>query len=201
MYSGLCLVGIYGFKSSKEDMRNYIVIIAIIIAISLGIMLLRKKKQETEGLGRTVATGRPPKVRIVYSKKQLPKDRKKIMSSKDAYEMLKEIWSKQIEVREEMVILLLDRSNNVLGYQVLSMGGITGTVADLRLLYSAALNALATGIIMSHNHPSGNNNPSEQDKSLTRKVKEAGLIMDVNLLDHLIITTNGYYSFADEGQM
>ncbi|MBN2771834.1 MAG: JAB domain-containing protein [Spirochaetes bacterium] len=180
-------------------MRNYISIIAIIIAISLGILLLRKKKQETEGLGRTVATGRPPKVRIVYSKKQLPKDRRKIVSSREAYEVLKEIWSKQIDIREEMIILLLDRSNTVLGYQVLSMGGITGTVADIRLLYSTALNALATGVIMSHNHPSGNMTPSQSDIELTRKVKEAGNIMEINLLDHLIISQDSYYSFADEG--
>ncbi|MFH2143029.1 MAG: JAB domain-containing protein [Bacteroidota bacterium] len=180
-------------------MRNTVIIL-IIIVLAAGILLYRKN-MEKESLGRLVSTARPPKVRIVYSKKQLPKDRKKIVSLKDAYEMLKEIWSKQIDIREEMVILLLDRSNMLLGYQILSMGGITGTVADLRLLYSAALNALATGIIMSHNHPSGNLSPSEQDINLTKKIKEAGLVMDINLLDHLIITTDSYYSFADEGML
>ena len=181
-------------------MRNYIIIIVLIIAIAIGILIFRKKKQDqVEGLGKAVSTGRPPKVRIVYSRKQDPKDRKKITGSSDAFQVLKEIWSKQIDTREEMIILLLDRSNTVLGYDVLSMGGITGTVADIRLLYSAALNALATGVIMSHNHPSGNMTPSQSDIELTRKVKEAGNIMEINLLDHLIISQNSYYSFADEG--
>lgn len=180
-------------------MRNYIIIIVLVVVIAIGILIFRKKKQDkVEGLGKAASTGRPPKVRIVYSRRQDPNDRKKITSSRDAFEVLKEIWSKQIDTREEMVILLLDRSNTILGYDVLSMGGITGTVADIRLLYSAALNALATGVIMSHNHPSGNMSPSQNDIDLTRKVKEAGAIMDIQLLDHLIISNNTYYSFADE---
>jgi DNA repair protein RadC len=181
-------------------MRNYIIIIVLIIVITIGILIFRKKKQDKlEGLGKAVSAGRPPKVRIVYSKKQDPKDRQKITSSNDAFMILKDIWSNQIDTRQEMVILLLDRSNMVLGYDVLSMGGITGTVADIRLLYSAALNSLATGFIMCHNHPSGNMTPSQSDIDLTRKVKEAGTIMDIQLLDHLIISNNNYYSFADEG--
>ena len=181
-------------------MKNYSLVILLIIGISVGILIFRKKKQDkVEGLGKTATVSRPPKVRIVYSKKQLPEERKKIVSSQYAFEVFKEIWSKQIDIREEMIILLLDRSNAVLGYQALSMGGITGTVADIRLLYSAALNTLATGIIMAHTHPSGNMNPSQQDIDLTKKVKEAGNIMDIQLLDHLIISNNTYYSFADEG--
>jgi len=100
-----------------------------------------------------------------------------------------------------MIILLLDRSNSVLGYDMLSMGGITGTVADIRLLYSVALNSLATSIIMSHNHPSGNMIPSQSDIDLTKKVKEVGKVMDIQLLDHIIISTDRYYSFADEGML
>lgn len=181
---------------------KYIYIILIVVLLAIGLVIWRKQKQkQVEGLGRTVSTGRPPRVRIVYSKKQDPKDRKKITSSSDAYALLKDIWSKQIEAREEMIILLLDRSNMVLGYHVLSMGGITGTVADLRLLYSVALNSLATGFIMSHNHPSGNLNPSQSDIDLTRKIKEAGTVMDIQILDHIIVTNNGYYSFADEGNL
>ncbi|OFY79631.1 MAG: DNA repair protein [Bacteroidetes bacterium RIFOXYA12_FULL_38_20] len=150
-------------------------------------------------MGSAKTKNRPPKLRIVYSKKLKTADRQKISSSADAYRLLKDIWSKQIETREEMLVLLLDRSNNVLGYHLLSVGGITGTVADLRLLFSVALESLATSVILSHNHPSGNLSPSEQDTTLTRKIKEAGVIMDITLLDHLIITNEGYYSFADEG--
>jgi DNA repair protein RadC len=177
-----------------------IIVSFVVLSIINGIWQYRKKKQ-LEGLGKAVSAGRPPRVRIVYSKKQDLKDRKKITSSTDAYKILKDIWSQQMEIREEMVILLLDRSNSVIGYDLLSMGGITGTVADLRLLFSAALNSLATGFIMSHNHPSGNMSPSQSDIDLTRKIKEAGTVMDIQLLDHIIITNNSYYSFVDEGDL
>lgn len=183
-----------------KKMKNYIILIILIISLTAGIMIYRKRKQDQiSALGKATIPGRPPKVRIVYSKNQKPENRLKITSSKDAYEILKSIWSNQIETREEMLILLLDRSNAVLGYDFLSMGGITGTVADIRLLYSAALNSLATSIIMCHNHPSGNMKPSQSDIDLTKKVKGAGEIMEIKLLDHLIISNNSYYSFADEG--
>jgi len=183
-----------------KKMKNYIILIILIISLTAVIMIYRKRKQDQiSALGKATIPARPPKVRIVYSKNQKPEDRLKITSSKDAYEILKSIWSNQIETREEMLILLLDRSNAVLGYDFLSMGGITGTVADIRLLYSAALNTLATSIIMCHNHPSGNMKPSQSDIDLTKKVKGAGEIMEIKLLDHLIISNNSYYSFADEG--
>jgi DNA repair protein RadC len=167
--------------------------------ITTGIWLQKQKKQ-MQGLGKLKTINKPPHVRIIYSKNQPSSERFKITSSADAYRILKEIWSKQIETREEFIILLLDRSNTVLGYHMLSMGGITGTVADVRLLYSLALKSLATGIIVRHNHPSGNRNPSQSDLSLTRKIKEAGVLLDITLLDHLIITKDGYYSFVDEGE-
>ncbi|PLX10726.1 MAG: DNA repair protein [Marinilabiliales bacterium] len=183
-------------------MKRAINIILIVLAIAAGVIIIRKrKKKQVEGLGKAVNEGRPPKVRIVYSRKQDPKLMKKITNSQDAYGILTEIWSKQIDAREEMIVLLLDRSNKVLGYDVLSMGGITGTVADLRLLFSVALNSLAVGFILCHNHPSANLNPSQSDISLTKKIKEAGLVMEISLLDHLIISKNGYYSFADEGTL
>ncbi len=168
--------------------------------ITTGVWLQKQKKQ-MQGLGKLKPISKPPHVRIVYSKNQPKSERFKITSSTDAYRILKDIWSKQIETREEFIILLLDRSNTVLGYHMLSMGGITGTVADIRLLYSLALKSLATGIIVSHNHPSGNLNPSQADRTLTKRIKEAGVILDITLLDHLIITTDGYYSFVDEGEI
>jgi DNA repair protein RadC len=100
-----------------------------------------------------------------------------------------------------MYVLFLDNASQVLGYNILSSGGITGTVADLRLIFSVALESLATKIIIAHNHPSGNLNPSEADTALTRKIYNAGKVMDITLLDHLIITVKGYYSFADEGNL
>ena len=181
-------------------MKKYLVIIFVCISIAIASLIIRKqKKDKEEGLGKGKIPQNPPKVRIVYSKNIKPGEKLTIGTSFDAYKVFKEIWSNQIETREEMIILLLDRSNTVLGYDKLSMGGITGTVADLRLIFSVALNTLATSIIMSHNHPSGNISPSQSDIDLTKKVKEAGKIMDIQLLDHLIITNNSYYSFADEG--
>jgi len=183
-------------------MKTYIVaIIIVVLSVIAMIAIKRKQADQVEEIGKVSSKFRPPKLRIVYSKKQNAKDRNKITGSDAVYKLLLEIWSKQIDTREEIIILLLDRSNNVLGYHVLSMGGITGTVADLRLLFGVALKSLATSVILAHNHPSGNLNPSQSDITLTKKVKEAGNIMDIQLLDHLIVTKDGYYSFMDEGNM
>ena len=105
-----------------------------------------------------------------------------------------------IEHIEEFKLLLMNRSNSVLGILAVSKGGISGTVTDIRLIYQAAIKANASGIIVCHNHPSGNLNPSESDTKLTQKIKEAGNLMDIQLPDHLILTMDGsYYSFADNG--
>lgn len=183
-------------------MKNYLIAFTVIILTIVAIIAIKTHKEKiTDGVGKLDAKHRPPRLRIVYSKKQKSKDRNKITSSQDAYNAFKEIWSNQIETREEMIVLLLDRSNHVLGYHLLSFGGITGTVADLRLLFAVALQSLATSVILSHNHPSGNLQPSQADISLTKKVKEAGDVMNITLLDHLIITKEGYTSFQDGGYM
>ncbi|MES2429432.1 MAG: JAB domain-containing protein [Bacteroidota bacterium] len=124
-----------------------------------------------------------------------------IRSSNDAYEELKEFFSEDlISLQEQFVVMYLNQANGVLGIQVLSTGGITGTFADPRLVLGTALKAAATGLIISHNHPSGNLKPSEADLLMTRRIKEAGKLMEINLLDHLIITPEGkYLSFIDEG--
>jgi DNA repair protein RadC len=94
----------------------------------------------------------------------------------------------------------MNRSNSVLGILPISKGGISGTITDIRLIYQAAIKSNASGIIVCHNQPSGNINPSESDSKLTHKIKEAGMLMDIQLLDHLIIIGEGnYYSFADNG--
>lgn len=183
-------------------MKNYLIAFIVIILTIVSIIAIKKLKEKSDdSIGKLDAKHRPPRLRIVYSKKQNSKDRSKITSSQDAYKVFKKIWSNQIETREEMIVLLLDRSNHVLGYHILSVGGITGTVADLRLLFAVALQSLATSVILSHNHPSGNLSPSQADISLTKKIKEAGEIMNITLLDHLIITKEGYASFQDEGHM
>jgi DNA repair protein RadC len=138
---------------------------------------------------------------LTYKTKVNPKDRSRITSSKDAYRLLFDSWNKNtIEHFEEYKLLLLNQSNAVLGILSVSKGGISGTVTDIRLIFQAALKTNASGIIICHNHPSGNSLPSESDRKITQKIKEAGSLMDIQLLDHLIILqVEGYYSFADEG--
>lgn len=182
-------------------MKERIIIAVVAVSVAVALILIEWKKRQNASLGKLPAISKPAKMRIVYSRKQDPKNRKKITSSTDAYNVFKSIWSSQIETREEMVLLFLDRSNHVLGYHLLSYGGITGTVADLRLIFSVALQSLATSFVLAHSHPSGNLNPSQSDISVTNKIKDAGQIMDIQLLDHLIMTRYGYYSFADEGNL
>lgn len=105
----------------------------------------------------------------------------------------------QMELKEYFFIIFLNHSNEVIGYNKLSEGGITGTVADVRLIFATALKCLASGVILVHNHPSGNMNPSMADQKLTEQIKHAGRLLDILLLDHLILTTKDYYSFEDEG--
>ncbi len=95
--------------------------------------------------------------------------------------------------------MFLNRANKALGAYEVSTGGISGTVADPRIIFAAALKANCCGIILSHNHPSGNLKPSRQDEELTQKIKQGGQLLEINLLDHLIITPEGYFSFSDEG--
>ena len=102
---------------------------------------------------------------------------------------------------EEFWILLLNRANKVLGKERISHGGISGTVADSKIIFKVALDKMASSIILIHNHPSGNLKPSGPDISLTKKIKEAGQILEISVLDHLIIAENSYYSFADDGKI
>jgi DNA repair protein RadC len=126
-------------------------------------------------------------------------ERKKIASSSDVFDLMQPLLG---DIgHEEFHIVYLSNSNKVMRTQAISRGGITGTVADIRLIMKAALDVGATSIILCHNHPSGNKKPSQADISLTRKVKQAGEIMDVKVLDHIIITLKEYYSFADEGML
>ena len=140
-------------------------------------------------------------VQLTYNSKVPASQRRKISSSRDANDIFKETWnSDTLEHCEEFKILLLTRSNAVLGLVEVSKGGISGTVTDVRIILQAALNSNSSGIIVCHNHPSGNITPSESDTKITKKIKEAGCIMDIQLLDHLIIIVDGsYYSFADNG--
>jgi DNA repair protein RadC len=120
-----------------------------------------------------------------------------IKCSKDVADIFQPLLSDLLH--EEFWILFLNRSNRVINRMKLSQGGISGTVTDVRIVMKKAIEYLASGIIVCHNHPSGNLNPSESDSKITQKIKEAGNLMDIQLLDHLIISDKDYYSFADNG--
>jgi len=140
-------------------------------------------------------------VEIVYRTRVKASDRPQIKSSKDAYDIFIGDWDlSTIEHHESFKLLLLNRANKVLGVANISQGGTNGTVTDVKIILQYAIKSNASGIIVCHNHPSGNMNPSESDSKITQKIKEAGNLVDVQLLDHLIITTDGeYFSYADQG--
>lgn len=139
-------------------------------------------------------------IKVAYSTSNTPKV--KIKSGEDAYDVLLSSWNLDtIELQEEFKILLLNRANEVLGVYPLSKGGITGTIVDQRLIFAVALKCNATGIIMCHNHPSGKLLPSEADITLTKSIGKCASLLEINLLDHLIITKNGFYSFSNEGKL
>ncbi len=123
-------------------------------------------------------------------------------NSESIYRMVLDHWNKDtIELQEEMKVVLLNRANQLLGIYELSKGGLSGTMVDVKLLLSVALKCVASNIIMVHNHPSGNLRPSKADISITNKVKRATRQVDLLLLDHLIISKEWYYSFADDGKV
>jgi len=139
-------------------------------------------------------------VELFYKTKVKPSERPQVKSSKESYNLLLQTWDQnRIEFVEQFKVILMNRAQSVLGIYVLSTGGVTGTVADPKLVFIAALKANACKILHnSHNHPSGNLKPSRADEDLTRKIKEAGILLDIKVLDHIIVTSEGYYSFADE---
>ena len=121
-----------------------------------------------------------------------------LQSSKDAYDLMLPNWT-DIEYTESFYVILLNRRNNVLGVSKISVGGLAGTVVDPKKVFQIALKANAAGVILAHNHPSGNTKPSKSDTEITKKCIQAGKFLDMAVLDHIIVTRGGYFSFADEG--
>lgn len=144
-------------------------------------------------------------VDLVYKRKiDIHHSIRKIGNSRDVEKIFRSSYDEgQIEHREYFKIILLSTRHLVLGIVTISQGGITGTVADIRVMYQAALLCNATSIVLCHNHPSGNMQPSQSDIALTRKIKEAGLILELQVLDHIILgyEDDCFYSFADEGML
>jgi DNA repair protein RadC len=141
-------------------------------------------------------------VSLTYVTKVKPSERLTVKCSRDAHKIFFDSWNQStIEHKETVKMLLFNRANKVLGISTISEGGLSGTLMDVRMIYQYALKSNASGIIIAHNHPSGNSNPSESDLKITQKIKEAGNLLDIQLLDHIILTPEReiYRSLADEG--
>lgn len=141
-------------------------------------------------------------IELTYTTNRPYNERHKITSAKTAFDLLLNNWDEnKIELLEQSKILVLNRSNQVLGISHLSTGGTSGTVVDPKQVFALALKANASAIILAHNHPSGNLYPSDADDKITNKLYKAGKLLDIEFLDHLIITKDGYYSFAESGRL
>lgn len=135
-------------------------------------------------------------IRLVKDKSEYKKV--KITSSKDASAYARGFFNEDIEIYESFFMISLNRANNTEAYVKISQGGVAGTVVDVKLIAKYAIDCLASGVIVCHNHPSGTLFPSDQDLRVTEKIKNALKLLDINLLDHIILTKEGHYSFADE---
>lgn len=143
-----------------------------------------------------------PEIKLRYVSQAKKSFSEKITTSKDAEKIFRKLISKEeIELREQVIVLYLNYANKVIGYYRHTTGGITSSIVDTRLILATALKSLSTSIILCHNHPSGNLNPSEADIRLTKLLKDATKLMEIALLDHIIITRDSYYSISDAGDL
>lgn len=146
--------------------------------------------------------GRVPQIRLFYRSRVRPSHLPQIHNAQDAYKVFMANWDQdRIELQEQFKALLLNHNNRVLGYHTVSTGGMAGTVVDVKLIFAAALKAKASSLIVAHNHPSGNLKASDSDLALTKKLTEAGKVLELPVLDHLIISKEGFHSFADRGEI
>lgn len=141
-------------------------------------------------------------IELVYHDKKPSSDRPKITSSDDAYNMLMSTWDKnKLELQEQFRVLLVDRANKCLGVSTLATGGISDCMVDLKLVFALALKAKASGIILSHNHPSDNPTFSEADCKLTKQFQQVGALLKIDVLDHILVTKSSHLSMSDKGMM
>ncbi len=157
-----------------------------------------KELMKVKGIGEAKAITIVAALELGRRRKEVDAEEKpKINTSKDAFDLIK--GDLMDLPHEEFWVLLLNRANRVIKKKRVSEGGVSGTVADPKIIFKMALEELACGIVMAHNHPSSNLTPSQSDRDLTKKMKEAGKFLDVQLFDHIIVAGNKYFSFADEG--
>lgn len=139
-------------------------------------------------------------VQAIYKPTYKMSEKPVISSSREIYNILMQVWDQDtIQYLEYFYLILLNRANRVLGISPIAKGGVSGVVVDPKVIFTTALLTNSSAIVIAHNHPSGNLKPSEADISVTKKVHQAAQLLDMQLIDHLIVTTQGYVSFADEG--
>lgn len=152
---------------------------------------------EIKGIGPAKAITIVAALELGIRRDTITNSKERLLTSKEVAAFLKAQY--QYYRHEVFVVVYLNQSNKVLHHEIISEGGITGTVADPRIILKNALSQNATSIVLSHNHPSGNLKPSRQDELLTEKIKQAAQFLDIKVLDHIIVSEEGYFSFADEG--
>lgn len=168
---------------------------------------LRKPKSYRKGketivfaLGQIPQEG-VPEIKIRY-KKASKEFLGQIGSSSDVARFIRSVFDPgSLELQESFIVLYLNQAHRIIGYYKHTIGAINATIADIRLIMATALTSASVALIISHNHPSGNNKPSQADIDLTRKVNEASRLFEIKLLDHVIVTKDLHYSFADEGMI
>ena len=136
---------------------------------------------------------------LKYTKSQIQKT--KVTTSENASNVIRQFYFDDINIYESFFILLLNRANNTTGFAKISQGGTAGTVVDIKIIAKYAVESLSSAVIICHNHPSGNKQPSDADLNITKRIKDALLLLDIKLIDHIIITENDFYSFADNGNL
>ncbi|WP_170245537.1 JAB domain-containing protein [Fodinibius salinus] len=139
-------------------------------------------------------------MKLSYKTEKSPQTFPQVTSPDEAVEVLREVWNEgHIQLKEEFVVLLLNTSKRCIGWSKVSLGGSSATIVDPSAIFQVALLATATSIIVAHNHPSGNLNPSKADKSLTERIKKSGDMLGITLDDHIILTADGYVSLRAKG--
>ncbi|MDH7464134.1 JAB domain-containing protein [Chitinophagaceae bacterium 26-R-25] len=155
-----------------------------------------------EKLASSPAWMKVSELEIIYKSKMRPSERPQIKVSQDAYQLFLASWDMgKIELLEQFKVMALNHANRVLGICEISSGAISATLVDPKLVFGMLLKAGASSAIICHAHPSGNVKPSNSDVEMTRKICEGGKLLDIKILDHLIITMDNYYSFADSGAL
>ena len=153
-----------------------------------------------ETLNKNINLSYVAEITISYNQKIKASQRPVVKSSMDVFKILSNNWNRdKIDLLEQFKIILVNRSHKILGIVGISTGGIAGCIVDSKIIFATTLKSCASGIILAHNHPSGNLTPSSADINLTNKIIAGAEILDLLVLDHIIISSEGYYSFKDEG--